>query len=444
MAPRHENILFYYHHSEEPGHVERIANICKELEKCKSCKVIIVNSGKKQSGLGIEQYATVLNLPSWTTECGSCSEPEPNPDTGLEKVFQDRSKILKRIISGFRPNVAIFQDVPFENNILAKEAELFMELLQEKGCSLYLSLRDIVWQSVDVVHLVKHIRRVNGIFVYSDKDREALINFRDSHEWKEKIFFMEGLENEGTAVQELGAANRVDRRGVAMARIIQMACHMKSLMIHLITQCNLACDMCNWDKKEQFPPFPLEVFKKLVVKAKVVGIQTVHVLGGEVTLLPNIKEILQYIGNNDLRVELTTNGYVNPLQWAELAPMIDSINISLDSYDAGVHDKIRGRAGTFERTMGTIKLLAEYRMHRSVTVTVGPDNYRGLHRMVILLEGQIDFISFRLVDMGDDSGRNFIFREDQLNLFYFKEVPLILRECIKRNIGVSIDPFFKG
>ena len=35
-----------------------------------------------------------------------------------------------------------------------------------------------------------------------------------------------------------------------------------------------------------------------------------------------------------------------------------------------VHDRIRGRSGAFERTMGAIKLLAGHRMNRHVNVTV--------------------------------------------------------------------------
>ena len=42
--------------------------------------------------------------------------------------------------------------------------------------------------------------------------------------------------------------------------------------------------------------------------------------------------------------------------------------------------------------------------------------------MISLLEGQIDSISFNLVDMGDDPGKSFLLSEDQLMMFYFKEV----------------------
>lgn len=427
MATGNEKVLFYYHHSGGQGHATWIAAICKELKKRKSCQVIVVNSGRKQLELGIERYATVLDLPFLETEDGSSLGLKP--DISFELALENRWKILKKLQSRFRPDVAVFEDVPFGNVILVQETDSFMELLHKDGCILYLSVRDIVGRSVDVVQLLRHVRQFNGILVHSEKDREILINCRDSKEWKEKIFLLESLEHAGAGV---------------VARLIEVACYMECLKVHLLTQCNLACDMCNWKEKEQFPPFPLEVFQNLVARAKVAGIREVHVVGGEVTLLPNIRNILQYIRNNGLRVAMSTNGYGVPSKWVELAPLIDSVEISLDSYDARVHDRIRGRSGAFERTMGTIKLLAGHRMNRHVNVTVRPDNYRGLHRMLSLLEGQIDSISFNLVDMGDDPGRSFVFSEDQLMMFYFKEVSLILRECVKRKIRVSsIHPFFK-
>ena len=66
-----------------------------------------------------------------------------------------------------------------------------MELLHKDSCILYLSVRDIVGRSVDVVQLLRHVRQFNGILVHSEKDREILINCRDSKEWKEKIFLLE-------------------------------------------------------------------------------------------------------------------------------------------------------------------------------------------------------------------------------------------------------------
>ena len=121
------------------------------------------------------------------------------------------------------------------------------------------------------------------------------------------------------------------------------------------------------------------------------------------------------------------------------------VDISLDSYDAAIHDQIRGKVGAFQETMETIRSLAGFNLRPHINVTIRPDNYRGLHRMIPLLAGDIDSISFNLVDTGmhRDEAVKFIFSAKQLESFYFDELILILKECIKHRTKVRITPFFE-
>jgi MoaA/NifB/PqqE/SkfB family radical SAM enzyme len=200
--------------------------------------------------------------------------------------------------------------------------------------------------------------------------------------------------------------------------------------------------MCSW--KKQALALPKNVFRSLVLRARIVGVRVINVTGGEPTLLPDIKDMLKYIKDNGLRVSLSTNGCVGPGRLKELIEFIDMVDISLDSYDAAIHDRIRGKAGAFKETMETISLLAASHIRPHINVTIRPDNYKGLHRMIPLLAGNIDSISFNLVDTGMlmDKAAKFIFSTKQLESFYFDESILILRACIKSKIKVRITPFF--
>ena len=236
----------------------------------------------------------------------------------------------------------------------------------------------------------------------------------------------------------------MEMRGAQVtARLLDVACGIKCLKIRVNSKCNLACDMCSW--KKQTLALPKNVFRSLVLRARIVGVRVINVTGGEPTLLPDIKDMLKYIKDNGLRVSLSTNGCVTPERLKELAPFVDMVDISLDSYDAAIHDRIRGKAGAFKETMETINLLAASHIRPHINVTIRPDNYKGLHRMIPLLAGNIDSISFNLVDTGMlmDKAAKFIFSTKQLESFYFDELILILKECIKSGIKVRITPFFE-
>lgn len=227
----------------------------------------------------------------------------------------------------------------------------------------------------------------------------------------------------------------------ATARLIAVACELELIKIRVNSKCNLSCDMCSW--KRQTIVLPEDAFRSLILRSRIAGVRIINVTGGEPTLLPDIKDILKYIKDNGFRVSLSTNGCVKPARLKEIAPFVDMADISLDSYDAAIHDQIRGKVGAFKQTLETISLLAASAIRPHINVTIRPDNYRGLHQMIPLLGGYINSISFTLVDVGMDKTSKFVLSKEQLREFYFDEVILILRECIKNKVKVKISPFFQ-
>jgi predicted glycosyltransferase/MoaA/NifB/PqqE/SkfB family radical SAM enzyme len=258
----------------------------------------------------------------------------------------------------------------------------------------------------------------------------------------------ESLPDEKLVEKILGCMHKprtvypMEMRGAqATARLIAVACDLECIKIRVNSKCNLACDMCSW--KRESIALPEAAFRSLILRSRIIGVRVINVTGGEPTLLPDLKDILKYIKDNGFRVSLSTNGYVGPERLKEIVPLVDMVDISLDSYDADIHDRIRGKTGAFKKTMGTIGLLAASNLRPHINVTIRPDNYRGLHRMIVLLAGNIDSISFNLVDVGMDKTSKFVLSEEQLRDFYFNEVILILKECMKNKIKVQILPFFQ-
>ncbi|MBF0504776.1 MAG: radical SAM protein [Candidatus Omnitrophica bacterium] len=226
------------------------------------------------------------------------------------------------------------------------------------------------------------------------------------------------------------------------ARLLDVACGMKYLKIRINSKCNLNCDMCSW--KRQSGVLPEAVFRRLILRSRIAGVKIINVTGGEPTLLPHIKNILKYIKDNGFRVSLSTNGCIRPVLLKELMGHIDMADISLDSSDAAVHDRIRGRTGAFQETMVTIRTLSAGQIKPHINVTIRPDNYKSLHQIVPLLAGHIDSISFNLVDasMHKAKAHKFTFSAKQLKSFYFDELILIFKECIKSGTKVRVTPFY--
>lgn len=250
----------------------------------------------------------------------------------------------------------------------------------------------------------------------------------------EKILFCMGKPKFSYPIEMRGAQTA--------ARLLDVACDINSLKVRLDTECNLTCEMCSW--KKQTMAFPKDLFKGLISRARIVGARFIAVTGGEPTMLPDIKDNLKFIKDNGLRVSLSTNGYLKPERLRELIPYIDVVDISMDSADPDLHDRIRGKVGAFPVTRESVRLLAQAGLKPHINVTIRPDNFEGLHRMVPLLAGCINSMSFTLVDtaMIEQRTERYVFSEEQLVSFYFNEVILILKECSKHKIKIRITPFF--
>ena len=599
MVKGRGKVLFYYHHFGGLGHGTRIAAICKALKEINQCEVVVINSGKEQPELGIQEYASVINLPFFEAEHGLFTGLKADEDVDIR--FRKRSIILNKVRERFKPDVAVFEHFPFGRSSLAQEIWAFIGNLHNDGCRVYSSVRDIIDQTIDVAALGQHLKLLDGILVHSDKGMGFMTSFEQAEEIKNKLFFTGrvvshrqkdlgdreairrrfnvtdckwivisvggGIDGEKIVERLIGIKKLLDkkipnsflistgpnispvkygelkkkvlgRKDIVMtrfdadylqyvyaadlsismggynsinnalltgtktmifprlsdgeqkkraqyfseyvdlaeeslsdeklvekilvcmnkpravypmemrgaqiaARLLDVACGIKCLKIRVNSKCNLACDMCSW--KRQALALPENVFRSLVLRSRIVGVRVINVTGGEPTLLPNIKDILKYIKDNGFRVSLSTNGCVEPERLKELVEFVDRVDISLDSYDAAIHDRIRGKDGAFKETMETISLLAASHIRPHINVTIRPDNYRGLHRMIPLLAENIDSISFNLVDTGmqKDKAAKFIFSAKQLESFYFDELILILKECIKNRIKVRITPFFE-
>lgn len=117
--------------------------------------------------------------------------------------------------------------------------------------------------------------------------------------------------------------------------------------IKITQRCNLRCEHCAWEKKDQ-DERSLTEWKTTIDDLYQHGVSVIAVEGGEPSLHEQASDIVAYIRNKGIYTVFITNGtrdisHIDP----------DVFWISIDGMEA-THDRIRG-AGTFQRAVRTIR-----------------------------------------------------------------------------------------
>lgn len=112
---------------------------------------------------------------------------------------------------------------------------------------------------------------------------------------------------------------------------------------------------------------------------------TVSFTGGEPTLRRDLPELVAYAKAKGMRVNLITNGlrcaereYVEPLASAGL----DSAQVSLEGPTAAIHDAITQHAGSWERTVQSVRTLRGAGIHTHTNTTICGGNAAHLLELV--------------------------------------------------------------
>lgn len=111
-------------------------------------------------------------------------------------------------------------------------------------------------------------------------------------------------------------------------------------------------------------------------------VQDIFLLGVEPTLTPDtMHHVIDTAREMGASIMSITNG-ASPLSQYEKTFRkgvetgdIHKINLSLDSIDPVIHNRLRGRTWAYERTMDTIKHAIEHGDPIKINITVWPDNY---------------------------------------------------------------------
>lgn len=133
------------------------------------------------------------------------------------------------------------------------------------------------------------------------------------------------------------------------------------LIFELTNICNLHCSYCLRDEDALYHTkanfFPVELLRRVVREARdSIGARMVMFTGGETTLHPQFREVIEAIGEEGLTCSFVTNGWHFERVWPAIAAnrgTVTHVSFSLDGPTRETHDRWRGE-GSFVRLVRAI------------------------------------------------------------------------------------------
>lgn len=161
------------------------------------------------------------------------------------------------------------------------------------------------------------------------------------------------------------------------------------LAINLTTRCNLRCAHCYLDaralRRGASDELTTDEVRQLLAQIAARSPQTLVVLtGGEPLLRRDLESIIAFGASRGLAMVVGTNGTLlgeRRVRSLERAGTF-GIGISLDSLDPRYHDRFRGLAGSWEKTMQAIDACARRGLSFQIHFSVTNDNAHELAAMI--------------------------------------------------------------
>jgi MoaA/NifB/PqqE/SkfB family radical SAM enzyme len=154
--------------------------------------------------------------------------------------------------------------------------------------------------------------------------------------------------------------------------------------IKLFFGCNLKCAMCNHWRETREPPLSIERFRDALTELAELGCRKIHFSGGEPLLRPQVPDLVAHATQLGLRVALTTNGTLVDKELAKrlVEAGLRGVNVSIDSPDRKLHDRIRDERGAWKKAARAVTYFRRYAHKGKIDIrlntVVGRYNYLSL------------------------------------------------------------------
>jgi len=156
----------------------------------------------------------------------------------------------------------------------------------------------------------------------------------------------------------------------------------------LTYRCQNDCPHCYVARPRDFPEMPTEEWKRVIDRCWELGIPHLTFTGGEATLRPDLVELVQYAEDVGVITGLQTNGrrlrnraYLDELLQAGL----DHIQITLESHDPAIHDRMVGVEGAWAETVEGIRTVVDADVYMMTNTTMTTENSPGIEETIAFI-----------------------------------------------------------
>lgn len=127
-------------------------------------------------------------------------------------------------------------------------------------------------------------------------------------------------------------------------------CGLLSMEIELGVSCNFACPYCYTAvDSECTGEMPLSVFRDVIMQARELGARKIILLGGEPMIQPHLTEAVEFLSEQNLKIEMFTNGTGITRERAEwlFAHGVHTV-LKMNTFDREVQDRMCGVRGAYD------------------------------------------------------------------------------------------------
>ena len=173
------------------------------------------------------------------------------------------------------------------------------------------------------------------------------------------------------------------------------------LQVDVTDNCNFTCPDClKWRVRQQRPEMSAAQSRELWRRLKyLILFREVTISGGEPLLREDLSEIVAGAQRAGFHTTVATNGWcLDAARFDQLATAgLQRILLSLNSLDAGTHDRSKNKPGSYERARAAIRHWEQARHHTDLVVgtLITPANVHELAAMVAFVERRNASILFQ-------------------------------------------------
>lgn len=205
------------------------------------------------------------------------------------------------------------------------------------------------------------------------------------------------------------------------------------LDFHVTNKCNLHCLHCIYESNDiPMEDIGVDIVKKIIPDLQKLGVEEVHLTGGEPLLNPSLYEIIKVLKEHGFVVRLQSNGIllteentVSKLKKLQ----IDSVLISIDGLKES-HNYLRNDVRSYDCAINAVKLCLSAGIFTRVNTVLYKKNVQDIEGLMIKLSQMgVSQHSFFYLSPG---GRGKNIRNLSLSLKEWKEVEMIINENANR------------